>query len=278
MTDLIKSMKLYIQVERVFNELRELGLADTDPVSVDTLVRFDQYHYEGVDAVDQAIQKCQIAPHHHVLEVGAGIGGPARYLAHRAGCHVTALELQADLNDIGRHLTARAGLSDSITHQVGDFLEANPAAEQYDALASWLAFLHIPNRKLLFERCFDHLKPNASLFIEDFSKLHPFTAQESHDLESKIYCHYVPSPAEYVAHVEAAGFIDVQFDDMSTRWTQFVHERFDAFRSDRERQLRVHGAAVVEGLDDFYATMTALYEGGNLGGIRLTARKPGVST
>ncbi len=273
-TSPIKTMKLYIQVERVFNELRELGFAEGDAVPVDTLTRFDQYHYEGTDAVEEAIHKCKINAGHHVLEVGSGIGGPARYMAHKAGCQVTALELQPDLNNIGRYLTERSGLTDLVTHQVGDFLEANPAQQQYDALASWLAFLHIPDRESLFKSCFDHLKPGASLYIEDFSKLAPFTPQEQQDLESKIYCHYVPTPAEYVAQVEAAGFEDVQFDDMSDQWTRFVRGRFDAFQADRERQLRVHGETVVEGLDDFYGTMTSLYEGGNLGGIRLTARKP----
>lgn len=274
MTDLIKTMKLYVQVERVFNELRELGYDDHAPVPVETLTQFDQYHYEGTDAVDNAIQLCGIRQDHHVLEVGSGIGGPARYVASQAQCQVTALELQEDLNDIGRHLTMRSGLADLVSHQAGDFLKVDLPLDQYDALVSWLAFLHIPNRKRLFTRCFDHLKPGASLYIEDFSKLAPFTKQEIQDLESKIFCHYVPTTEEYVAQVEAAGFVDVEVEDMSVQWTRFVRSRFDSFCAARQRQLDVHGPAIVDGLDDFYGTMTSLYEGGNLGGIRLLARKP----
>ena len=77
----IKTMKLYVQVERVFNELRVLGLSDADKIEVETLSRFDQYHYEGVEAVEEAIRRCHIGAKSRVLEVGSGIGGPARYYA-----------------------------------------------------------------------------------------------------------------------------------------------------------------------------------------------------
>lgn len=274
MSDAIKTMKLYVQVERVFNELHELGIADDDSVEVDLLTRFDQYHYEGVDAVDAAIQRCQIATGQHVVEVGAGIGGPARYLAHKTGCMVTAYELQADLNTVGLQLTERTGLTNLVSHRQGDFLASQPREPLADAVVSWLAFLHIPDRTRLLERCFAHLKLGGKIFIEDFSKLHPFTERERHDLETKIYCSYLPTPDEYIAQLAAAGFVRIHLEDMTASWTRFVRSRLDAFRASQERQLRVHGEAVVAGLDDFYATMTSLYEGGNLGGARITARKP----
>ena len=187
MADPIKTMKLYVQVERVFNELRELGMSDSDLLPVETLAPYDQYHYDGVKAVEQAIQQCNITESDHVLDVGAGIGGPARYVAHQTGSRVTAVELQPDLNEIGQHLTKRTALSHLITHQQGDFLEAKPPQKPYDALVSWLAFLHIPDKKRLFKRCFAHLKPNGFLYIEDFSKRHPFTEQEREELVSKVF-------------------------------------------------------------------------------------------
>ena len=50
----IKSMKLYVGVERVFNELRALGIDDEAPLAVEDLTPFDQYHYHGTAAVDAA--------------------------------------------------------------------------------------------------------------------------------------------------------------------------------------------------------------------------------
>ncbi|MEM7346465.1 MAG: methyltransferase domain-containing protein [Chloroflexota bacterium] len=275
MAEAIKTMKLYAGVERVFNELRELGIADSDPVQVEDLVKFDQYHYEGVEAVEQAIKTCNITATHQVLEVGSGIGGPSRYLAHTAGCHLTALELQADLNFVGSQLTERCNLSDQVRHLQGDILQGHPGGGDFDTLVSWLVFLHIPDRATLFTRCFEALKPGGMMFIEDFSKRGEFTSQETALLENKIYCHYVPTMQTYLEQVSGAGFVDIVAEDMTEPWTRFVRTRSDAFREAKTRHIRVNGEAVYYGLEEFYNAMTTLYEGGNLGGLRLVARKPG---
>ena len=96
----IKSMNLYSQVERIYNDLRALGIEDEAPLDVETLTPFDQYHYFGTDAVDEAISMAGITADSKVLDVGSGLGGPARYLAKATGCKVTALELQDDLNEV----------------------------------------------------------------------------------------------------------------------------------------------------------------------------------
>ena len=53
----IKSMKLYNHVDRVYNELKELGKNDSEPLLVEELTNFDQLHYYGTTAIDFAINK-----------------------------------------------------------------------------------------------------------------------------------------------------------------------------------------------------------------------------
>jgi len=270
----IKTMKLYSNAERIFNELREIGIGLEDPISVEELLPFDQYHYGGAGAVDHAIEMCEFKTENRILEVGSGIGGPARYIAHKTGCTVTALELQSDLHEVGVQLTKQCNLTQSVQHEQGDFLEMELGTASYDGVVSWLVFLHIPNRQRLFARCMEMLNPGGRLYIEDFSRLGTFSQTEQRDLEKKIYCEYLPTPDEYVDQVATAGFCDIQTADMTASWTHFVRTRLDAFRAARDRNLRVHGDTTVDGLDDFYATMRSLYEGGNLGGLRLVATKP----
>lgn len=57
-----------------------------------------------------------------MLDVGSGLGGPARYLAHKTNCAVTALELQEDLHNEAGNLTERCNLQHKLTHIAGDFL------------------------------------------------------------------------------------------------------------------------------------------------------------
>ena len=69
----IKSMTLYHHVDRVVNELRELGKTNDELLSVDELTAFDQLHYHGTEAVDEAIRATGIGERSSVLEIGSGL-------------------------------------------------------------------------------------------------------------------------------------------------------------------------------------------------------------
>ena len=112
----IKSMKLYNNVERIFNELKEIGKSESDSLLVKDLTNFDQLHYHGTEAIDVSIKKLEINGKSKILDVGSGIGGPARYIANKTGAEVTALELQPDQNKLASDLTNRCGLSNRIKH------------------------------------------------------------------------------------------------------------------------------------------------------------------
>lgn len=51
-----------------------------------------------------------------MLDFGSGLGGPARYMANKTHCHVTAVEIQEELNEIALDLTKRCELSDRVHH------------------------------------------------------------------------------------------------------------------------------------------------------------------
>ena len=268
-------MKLYHQVGRVFNELKALGYGPNDPVDVEKLTAFDQYHYLGTDAVDAAIDRLQLSAGMRVLEVGGGIGGPSRHIAHSTGCHMTALELQSDLNETARVLTERCGLSDKVSHVCGDILDGVSAPSGFDALVSWLTFLHIPQRSELYKRCYEAMNSGAGMYVEDYFARAPLHEDEQMLLSEDVYCDHVPTMDQYRDELGQAGFKDVELIEMTEPWTDFVIARHQDFRNNRDRNLALHGVEIVDGLDHFYTTIVNLFGGGNLGGLRLVAWKPG---
>ena len=269
----IKTMGLYHDVGRIPRELAALGFDGEGPVPLEVMNRFDQFHYHGTAAVEAAIAALRLGPENHLLDLGAGVGGPARYAAHKAGCRVTALELQPDLDAAGATLTARAGLSDRVGHVCGDILSGVLDGVGFDALVSMLVFLHIPDRAQLLACCRAALRPGAGIFVEDYVKLAEPSAAEWQALGEKVYCRYLPSRADYEAQLAAAGFEAVEMIDMTASWSAFVAERLAAFRADRARQEALHGQTLVAALDDFYSTVDGLFAGGNLGGVRVIARR-----
>ncbi len=269
----IKSMKLYAGVERIYNDLAHIGIGADDPLTVDDLTPFDQFHYFGTEAVDAAIATLGIDDASRVLDVGSGLGGPARYMAQRTGCRVTAIELQADLDRVARSLTARCGLADRVTHLCGDVLTAELPADIYDALVSWLAIYHIADHRALFAKAIATLKPGGRLYVEDLFRHADFDAGEQHAVTEKIYGQTLHLRDDYVGELRGAGFVDIGFEDMTERWRGFTLARRDAYHANRAAHTAIHGAATVAALTDFYDTIVMLFEGGKLGGATLTARK-----
>jgi cyclopropane fatty-acyl-phospholipid synthase-like methyltransferase len=269
----IKSMPLYVDLHRIANELAELGIEPGQPLTASQLYPFDQLHYHGTDAVRAAAGLIGLGRDSRVLEIGSGLGGPARYLAATVGCHVTALELQPELHDLAASLTQRAGLAPRVDHVRGDALSFAFPDHGFDAVVSWLALHHISQRRRLLQRLVRTLRPNGRLFVEDLVVRAPFAAADIPAVRHTLYGVTMTSAADYAADVGAAGFHDVETTDMTVSWATFCTGRAAAFAAGRERHERVHGADTAARLEGFFTTVDRLFASGSLGGIRITARR-----
>ena len=273
--DAIKTMKLYSGVSRVHEALTAEGFGPADPLPLDALTRHDQLHYYGTDAVDEAVAALAPAAGGNVLDIGAGYGGPARYFADRTRTTVTAVELQADLDQAASDLTARAQIGGAVRHVCGDILSVPLADNAFDGAISYLALYHIPSREPLFPRLFNALKPGAALYIEDLYAPRPLSAGEQDVMSKALYGNTLPDREGYIAEIASAGFADIDLTDMSEPWGRFCAERLAGFRAVRDEKTAIHGPDTVAALDAFYQTMCDLFDGGRMGGARIRARKPG---
>merc|ERR1740121_3517130 len=157
------------RVAAVYNALKQMG-KETGDLAIEDLTalgHLDQYHYLGVEANDHVIELLGLDSSVHVLDIGSGIGGPARYIASKSGCRITGVELQKDICEAGRDLTQRvAGLADRVDFKVGDFISMSQAgqlpAESFDHFMSLLVFLHIPDRAGLLKACYDSVRPGGT--------------------------------------------------------------------------------------------------------------------
>jgi cyclopropane fatty-acyl-phospholipid synthase-like methyltransferase len=267
----MKSMRLYSDVHRIYNNLAALGIGPLDPLTVADLIPFDQYHYDGTHAVDLALGRLGLHAGETLLDIGSGIGGPARHIADRFGIAVTALELQPDLDAVARDLTRRCGLGALVTHLCGDILDGTVRGP-FDGIISLLCMLHIPDKPHLFAACRAALKPGRALYIEDFARARALTPAETFGLAVKVQCRDLPSPSEYRAHLQAAGFADVEISDVTAEWRLVSANRVRAARAEHDANIALHGPEIVAGLEDFYIAVDDLWQGGALTGLRIVAR------
>ena len=270
----IGSIGLYTNLDRIANSLAALGIGPADPIAPEQLFQLDQWHYHGTAAIDAAARSLGLGRESHVFEVGSGIGGPARYLAHSVGCAVTALELQPKLHSIATDLTRRCGLDGRIRHICGDALAYPLPRAGFDAAVSWLALLHIPDRRRLLARIAQALRPGGGCYLEDFSERAPFIESDLRDLRDVVFAITVTGIEAYIADLRAAGFTRIEATDMTEQWAPFVSARLTAWRGNRNSYTRDHGAAAYAAQETFYAAVARLFESGRLGGVRLVAHVP----
>ena len=157
----VKDMKLYAEADSIFADLAARGFPAGSALDVNVVSQIDQLHYHGAASVHQAIDALAITAQASVLEVGAGWGGPSRYIAATAGARVTALELQEDFSTVGEELTRRCGLAALVTHRRDDFLTVDFGDERFDHVGSWLALYHIPDRARYTAKIAELLKPGG---------------------------------------------------------------------------------------------------------------------
>ena len=269
----IKSMKLYNNVDRIFNELREIGKSTSSTLLVEDLTKFDQLHYHGTDAIDIFIEKLEINEKTKILDVGSGIGGPARYLADKTGAEITAIELQSDQNNLAKDLTKKCGLSNKVNHICGDILDYDFKNQTFDAVVSWLTLYHIANHEILLKKLFDLLNPNGFFYTEDITSRINLSDADRKEIKKEIYGIHLPYFDNYISNLEQNGFKLIFSEDMSSSWTDFTKERIKKYNSEKERNIRVHGKEVYDSLNSFYNFVGQYFSNGKLGGIRVIAKK-----
>ena len=94
--------------------------ADPQAPTIAAMAPYDQFHGRGMEATEELAGLLDAAPSDHVLDVGCGIGGPARYMADRFGCKVTGIDLTPEFCDAARHVTGLMGLDGRVDFEQGD--------------------------------------------------------------------------------------------------------------------------------------------------------------
>ena len=151
---------------RLEARLREDGLDPARP-TLEALAPYDHFHGRGVEATEDMANRLRVAEADHVLDVGSGLGGPARYFARRFGCRVSGIDLTAEFCDVARHLTALVGLTDRVSFERGDALAMPFGDAAFDGAYSMNVSMNIADRHGLYREIHRVLKPGAWLFLSE---------------------------------------------------------------------------------------------------------------
>jgi len=153
-------------LERLRRSLVEDGV-DPDHPSIEALAHYDHFHSRGLEATTEIADLLEVAPADHLLDIGSGLGGPARYFAQRFGCRVTGIDLTEAFCEVARHLTQRLGLEARVDFTHGNALAMPFADARFDGAYSMNVSMNIKDKGALYREVARVLKPGAWLVFSE---------------------------------------------------------------------------------------------------------------
>ena len=102
-----------------------------------------------------------------VLDIGSGLGGPARLLARQVGCHVVGLDLTPELCEVATDLTRRVHLEDRVEIRQGDALDLPFDDGSFDLAWTQHASMNIADKPRLYAETRRILRPGGRLALFD---------------------------------------------------------------------------------------------------------------
>ncbi|MHA1525218.1 MAG: methyltransferase domain-containing protein [Alphaproteobacteria bacterium] len=151
---------------RIFAGLAAAGV-DPDNLHADDLAPVDEFHIGGRRATEHAVASLGLTSNQHVLDVGCGIGGTARYLANHIGCRVTGIDLTAEYVALATDLTARTGLADRVVFKTANALDMPFQDTRFDAALCLHVAMNIHDRAGLYGQIARVMKSGARVCLYD---------------------------------------------------------------------------------------------------------------
>jgi len=152
--------------ERLKTALDALGPEDQQ-LTPQQLAALDQFHTRGLAATAELGKLAGITPGMSVLDVGSGVGGPARFLAATCGCQVTGVDLSEPFVDAARYLTECTGQSGQVSFETASALELPFDAGRFDVVLLQHVAMNVSDRTRLYREIRRVLKSGGVFAIFD---------------------------------------------------------------------------------------------------------------
>jgi len=170
MTDVLDGVREHYRATGLTARLKT-ALAPLGPeeqrLTPQQLAALDQFHTRGLLATAELAKLAGVAAGMSVLDVGSGVGGPARFLAATSGCNVTGVDISEPFVEAARYLTDRTGQGGQVSFQSGSALELPFADGRFDVVLLQHVAMNIADRAALYREIHRVLKPGGRFATYD---------------------------------------------------------------------------------------------------------------
>ncbi len=198
-----------------------------DALTVQDLAPVDHFHARGLPATVELGDRLPIQPHHHILDIGCGLGGPARYFAHRFHCTVSGIDITQPFVEAANKLTQLLGMEDRVIIEHGNGHHLPYADGVFDGAYTQHVTMNVADRAQFFAEAYRVLKPGAFFALTEHGlgptgKPH-YPLPWSEDGRGS----YLVSPAETCALLVATGFVEIVVEDTGVKYLAAYQQALD---------------------------------------------------
>ncbi len=201
----------------ILDALRQAG-KELDRLKVEDLAPVDHFHARGFPATVELADTLTVKPQDHLVDIGCGIGGPARYLAQRFQCRISGIDITPSYVEAGNRLSALVGMGERVRIELGDGQRLPYADGQFDGGYSQHVTMNVPDRSKFYAEAFRVLKPGAFFALTE-QGLGP-TGDPYHPVpwSTDGSGEYLIPPDQTRALLQAAGFTDIRMQDTGPKY------------------------------------------------------------
>ena len=204
---------------RIMEAMQAAGI-NPDTVTVEQLAPVDHFHARGFPATVDLADALPIRAGDRLVDIGCGLGGPARYLAKRFQCRVDGIDITAPFVEAANKLSALVGMDDVVVCRHGDGQKLPYGDQEFDGGYTQHVTMNVPHRDVFFGEAYRVLRPGAVFALTEHGlgevgdPHHPVPWSEDGSGA------YLMRPADTVAALRNAGFTNIEVTDTGEKYLQ----------------------------------------------------------
>ena len=153
-------------VPRIISALNEAGF-DSNNLEPDVFAGVDEFHIGGRKGSKFVANALNTQSGQRVLDIGSGIGGPARYIANTLGVTVEGIDLTPEFVEAAIKITEMVGMAEQVSFQIGSATSIPFNDDTFDASTMVHVGMNISDKELLFSEIARVTKPDGSIVVYD---------------------------------------------------------------------------------------------------------------
>ena len=234
-------------------------LGDDTPLTPDVLAQIDHFHGGGLAATRDLVAVLGPQAGERLLDIGSGIGGPARWIASAFGCHVTGIDLTPAFCRAAEQLNQATGLTGQVRIVEGSALAMPFDDGSFDRVYSQNVVMNIADKPGFYREASRVLKPGGLLALSNVAAGPNGPPRFPVPWATSPEASFLSSPAETRADLERAGLEILRFEDTSAKMAaarKALRERlereglpplgFHVFMGERRLEGQINGARNAE--------------------------------